>query len=133
MAKPEWGRKRTCQVCGKKYYDLNKSPIICPCPEAVEFDSDLLLKNRKGRGLSSKAIVVDNDLVEDISDIDDIENETDDDVVTDDDPLVDINKEDQNNIPEDEVGINEDIDFIENDEITEDNSIDVEVIDEDKE
>ena len=30
MAKPEWGRKRTCQVCGKKYYDLNKSPIICP-------------------------------------------------------------------------------------------------------
>ena len=38
MAKPEWGRKRTCQVCGKKYYDLNKSPIICPCPEAIEFD-----------------------------------------------------------------------------------------------
>ena len=36
------------------------------------------------------------------------------------------------NIPEDEVGINEDINFIEDDEITEDNSIDVEVIDEDK-
>ena len=133
MAKPEWGRKRTCQVCGKKYYDFNKSPIICPCPEAVEFDPDLLLRSRKGRGLSSKAIVVDNDLSEDISDIDDIENETDDEVVTDDDPLVDINKEDQNNITEDEVGINEDINFIEDDEITEDNSIDVEVIDEDKE
>ena len=56
MAKPEWGRKRTCQVCGKKYYDFNKSPIICPCPEAVEFDSDLLLRSRKGRGLSSKAM-----------------------------------------------------------------------------
>ena len=133
MAKPEWGRKRTCQVCGKKYYDFNKSPIICPCPEAVEFDPDLLLRSRKGRGLSSKAIVVDNDLSEDISDIDDIENETDDEVVSDDDPLVDINKEDQKNIPEDEIGINEDINFIEDDQITEDNSIDVEVIDEDKE
>tara|TARA_Y100000991_G_C21676360_1_gene223220 strand:- start:25 stop:426 length:402 start_codon:yes stop_codon:yes gene_type:complete len=133
MAKPEWGRKRTCQVCGKKYYDFNKSPIICPCPEAVEFDPDLLLRSRKGRGLSSKAIVVDNDLSENISNIDDIENETDDEVVSDDDPLVDINKEDQKNIPEDEVGINEDINFIEDDEITEDNSINVEVIDEDKE
>ena len=133
MAKPEWGRKRTCQVCGKKYYDFNKSPIICPCPEAVEFDPDLLLRSRKGRGLSSKAIVVDNELSENISNIDDIENETDDEVVSDDDPLVDINKEDQKNIPEDEVGINEDINFIEDDEITEDNSINVEVIDEDKE
>lgn len=133
MAKPEWGRKRTCQVCGKKYYDFNKSPIICPCPEAVEFDPDLLLRSRKGRGLSSKAIVVDNDLSENISNIDDIEIETDDEVVSDDDPLVDINKEDQKNIPEDEIGINEDINFIEDDQITEDNSIDVEVIDEDKE
>ena len=48
MAKPEWGIKRTCQVCGKKYYDLNKSPIICPCPEAVEFDPNDYLKTRKG-------------------------------------------------------------------------------------
>ena len=131
MAKLEWGRKRTCPSCNTKYYDLNKSPIICPSCGS-EFNTDLLLRSRKGRGLSSKAIVVDNDLSEDISDIDDIENETDDEVVTD-DPLVDINKEDQNNIPEDEVGIDDDINFIEDDEISEDNSIDVEVIDEDKE
>ncbi len=132
MAKLEWGRKRTCLSCNTKYYDLNKSPIICPSCGS-EFDTDLLLRSRKGRGFSSKEIVEDNDLSEDISDIDDIENETDDEVVSDDDPLVDINKEDQKNIPEDEVGINEDINFIEDDEITEDNSIDVEVIDEDKE
>ena len=132
MAKPEWGRKRTCPSCNTKYYDLKKSPIICPSCGS-EFDTDLLLRSRKGRGFSSKAIVVDNDeLSEDISDIDDIENETDDEVVTDDDPLVDINNEEQNNIPEDEVGINEDINFTEDDEITEDNGIDVEVIDEDK-
>ena len=132
MAKLEWGRKRTCPSCNTKYYDLNKSPIICPSCGS-EFDTDLLLRSKKGRGISSKAIVVDNDLSEGISDIDDIENETDDEVVSDEDPLVDINKEDQKNIPEDEVGINEDINFIEDDEITDDNSIDVEVIDEDKE
>ena len=133
MAKPEWGRKRTCPSCNTKYYDFKKSPIICPSCGS-EFDTDLLLKSRKGRGLSSKALVVDNDeLPEDISDIDNVEIETDHEVVSDDDPLVDINKEDQKNIPEDEIGINEDINFIEDDQITEDNSIDVEVIDEAKE
>ena len=29
MAKPEWGTKRT-GPCGTKFYDFNKSPIICP-------------------------------------------------------------------------------------------------------
>ena len=29
MAKPEWGKKRT-GPCGTKFYDFNKSPIICP-------------------------------------------------------------------------------------------------------
>ena len=63
MAKPEWGRKRTCQVCGKKFYDLNKSPIICPCPEAVEFDPNDYLKSRKGKDIPPKALVEnDNDL-----------------------------------------------------------------------
>lgn len=30
MAKPELGTKRQCQSCGAKFYDLNKSPILCP-------------------------------------------------------------------------------------------------------
>ena len=29
MAKPEWGTKRI-GPCGTKFYDFNKSPIICP-------------------------------------------------------------------------------------------------------
>ena len=29
MTKPEWGTKRT-GPCGTKFYDFNKSPIICP-------------------------------------------------------------------------------------------------------
>ncbi len=30
MAKPELGTKRLCGNCGTKFYDLSKSPIICP-------------------------------------------------------------------------------------------------------
>ncbi len=30
MAKPEWGTKRQCQGCGSKFYDLGKTPIVCP-------------------------------------------------------------------------------------------------------
>lgn len=30
MAKLELGLKRICGACGAKFYDLNKSPIVCP-------------------------------------------------------------------------------------------------------
>ncbi len=30
MAKADLGTKRLCPNCGAKYYDLNRSPIICP-------------------------------------------------------------------------------------------------------
>ncbi len=30
MSKPEWGTKRTCQGCGVRFYDLNRSQIVCP-------------------------------------------------------------------------------------------------------
>ncbi|MGH6924779.1 MAG: TIGR02300 family protein [Propylenella sp.] len=35
MAKPELGTKRTCPSCGRKYYDLNRDPIVCPNCGAV--------------------------------------------------------------------------------------------------
>ena len=135
MAKPEWGRKRTCQVCGKKFYDLNKSPIICPCPEAVEFDPDLYLKSRKGKNLSTKAVSEKNqNMSEDISNIDDIETDTDDQVVSDDDPLLDINTENQDTETEAgvELNIDEDISFIDEDDINEDDDVNEEIIDEKK-
>ena len=130
MAKPEWGTKRTCQVCGKKYYDLNKSPIICPCPEAVEFDPNYYLKTRKAKSTSSKTSTPnDVDLTEDIETIDDMEVDTDDEVVSDDDPLLEINKDDQNTLADEE----DDISFIHDDEITEDdNSVNVEISEDDK-
>ena len=136
MAKPEWGRKRTCQVCGKKYYDLNKSPIICPSCGA-EFDPNDYLRTKKGKSNSSKTSV-ENDIdlatdLNDIDDIDDIEDDNDNEVVSDDDPLLEINKEDQNVIADDEIDIDDDISFIDDDEITEDdNSVNVEISDDDK-
>ncbi|MCG8621914.1 MAG: TIGR02300 family protein [Proteobacteria bacterium] len=42
------GARRVCQKCGEKYYDLEKSPIICPNPECgAEFDPEVLLKSRR--------------------------------------------------------------------------------------
>jgi uncharacterized protein (TIGR02300 family) len=30
VAKPELGFKRQCLSCGAKFYDLNRSPVVCP-------------------------------------------------------------------------------------------------------
>jgi uncharacterized protein (TIGR02300 family) len=30
VAKPELGVKRVCGSCGSKFYDLARSPIVCP-------------------------------------------------------------------------------------------------------
>jgi uncharacterized protein (TIGR02300 family) len=48
VANPKWGTKRTCQSCGAKFYDLQKSPIVCPSCSA-EFDPEALLKSRRPR------------------------------------------------------------------------------------
>ena len=37
MAKPELGTKRLCGNCAAKFYDLNKTPIVCPkCHTVME-------------------------------------------------------------------------------------------------
>ena len=133
MAKPEWGKKRICTNCNTKYYDLNKSPIICPSCGA-EFNPNDYLKSKKGKNLPLKASVEDeNDLTKDIENIDDIEVDNDSEVVSDDDPLLVINKEDQNVIADDEIDMDEDVSFIDDDEITEDdNGINVEINEDDK-
>ena len=40
MPKEEWGVKRVCPTTGKRFYDLNKDPIVSPYTgEAVELDT----------------------------------------------------------------------------------------------
>ena len=134
MAKPEWGKKKICPACNTKYYDFNKSPIICPSCGS-EFDPDIYLKSRKGKNLSTKAVSEKNqNMSEDISNIDDIETDTDNEVVSDDDPLLEINTENKDVEAEAgvELNIDEDISFIDEDDINEDDDVNEEIIDEKK-
>ena len=40
MPKEEWGGKRLCPTTGKRFYDLNKNPIVSPYTgEVVELDT----------------------------------------------------------------------------------------------
>lgn len=85
MAKAEWGVKRTCQSCTACFYDLNKSPIVCPkCNNAYE----LIVqgRNRKGRQTliedDKDAIIEDLDL-----EGDELDNDDDDSTLIDDDDI----------------------------------------------
>ena len=134
MAKPEWGKKRICLACNTKYYDFNKSPIICPSCGS-EFDPDIYLKSRKGKNLSTKVVSEKKqNMSDDMTNIDDIDTDTDDEVVSDDDPLLDINTENQDTEAEEgvELNIDEDISFIDEDDINEDDEVNEEIIDEKK-
>lgn len=47
MTKPEWGTKRTCLNCGTRFYDMQKTPIVCPkC--GSENAPDAVSKARRG-------------------------------------------------------------------------------------
>ena len=46
MAKAELGKKRVCLACKMRFYDFDRSPIICPgC--GVEFDPQRYTKSQK--------------------------------------------------------------------------------------
>jgi uncharacterized protein (TIGR02300 family) len=52
VAKTEWGLKRTCQSCGAKFYDMQRSPIVCPKCGAT-FDPESLLKSRRAKPVAA--------------------------------------------------------------------------------
>src|SRR4029078_10568803 len=35
MSKPARGTKRVCPSCGERFYDLNRTPIVCPVCEST--------------------------------------------------------------------------------------------------
>ncbi len=40
MPNPEWGTKRICPTTGKRFYDLNRSPVVSPYTgEVVDIES----------------------------------------------------------------------------------------------
>jgi uncharacterized protein (TIGR02300 family) len=56
VAKPEWGMKRTCHHCGARFYDLRRSPIICPKCEAV-FNPESAVKTRRAKVVEAPVLV----------------------------------------------------------------------------
>jgi uncharacterized protein (TIGR02300 family) len=48
VAKPEWGTKRTCQKCEARFYDLKRTPIVCPkCGHSHDVED--FIKTRRSR------------------------------------------------------------------------------------
>ena len=87
MVSAELGQKRRCFSCGMKFYDFNKSPIICPeC--GSEFDPENLLKSRRGKSTTKAAAVkpdaAEEDVLEDEAETKDDEFAEADDIAADD-------------------------------------------------
>ena len=90
MPKEEWGVKRVCPATGKRFYDLNRSPVVSPYTgEVVPLDdgpkSRVAIKEEKpSKPKAEEAEVVDDaDVIED--DADDADVDLGDDVLEDDD------------------------------------------------
>lgn len=100
MPKEEWGVKRLCPTTGKRFYDLNKTPIVSPYTgEVVELSNarhrtiiadseDAATKKAKaadaGAGAGADTEVVDDGDVDVDLDDDLLEDDEDDDVSLDD-------------------------------------------------
>lgn len=87
MPKEEWGTKRLCPTTGKRFYDLNKDPIVSPYTgEVVEIDSSksrmIAADAEDAATAKAKKDVVDEDV---ILDDDDVDVDLDDDLLDDDD------------------------------------------------
>jgi uncharacterized protein (TIGR02300 family) len=84
MPKEEWGKKRLCPTTGKRFYDLNRSPIVSPYTGEV-----VTLDTGKSRSLvTEKAkpakVVEDEPVVLEDDDTSEAESNTNDDLLDDD-------------------------------------------------
>ena len=103
MAKPEWGKKRT-GPCGTKFYDFNKSPIICPGCGGEVITHDVKIKNKNELDKNPRNNSKEQSSIEDSSKNTDLDSGIlDDDVINDDVSLDDaLESEHEDNISDDE-------------------------------
>ena len=103
MAKPEWGKKRT-GPCGTKFYDFNKSPIICPGCGGEVITHDVKIKNKNELDKNPRNNSKEQSSIEDSSKNTDLDTGIlDDDVINDDVSLDDaLESEHEDNISDDE-------------------------------
>ena len=88
MPNEEWGTKRLCPTAGKRFYDLNKDPIISPYSgEVVEVDNSKsrMIAADAEDAVTAKAKKGDVDDDETLVDDDDVDVDLDDDILDDDD------------------------------------------------
>ncbi len=88
MPKEEWGVKRVCPTTGKRFYDLNKDPIVSPYTgEVIEFDTGKrsMIAADAEDAASKKAKESEDDLELDVLDDGDVDVDIEDDVLDDDD------------------------------------------------
>ncbi|MBE1285593.1 MAG: TIGR02300 family protein [Rhodobacteraceae bacterium] len=88
MPKEEWGVKRVCPTTGKRFYDLNKDPIVSPYTgEVVELDAGksrmIAADAADAASAKDKADLESEDLV--LDDDDNVDVDLGDDVLDDDD------------------------------------------------
>ena len=86
MPKEEWGTKRICPTTGKRFYDLNRNPIVSPYTgDVVVIDTAktgrMMVADKADREAKEKTAEEEEDVV---LEEDDIEDEADDDVLEDD-------------------------------------------------
>jgi uncharacterized protein (TIGR02300 family) len=108
MPNEEWGTKRLCPTTGKRFYDLNKNPIISPYTgEEVEVDNSksrmiaadaedaVTAKAKKGDKANHESLVDDDDSVDVDLDDDILDDEDDDDDTVPLDDLADVASDDE--------------------------------------
>lgn len=88
MPKEEWGVKRVCPTTGKRFYDLNRNPIVSPYTgEAVEMETGktrmIAADAEDAATLKAKENLEDTDAV--LEDDDSVDMDIDDDVLDDED------------------------------------------------
>jgi uncharacterized protein (TIGR02300 family) len=99
MPNEEWGTKRLCPTTGKRFYDLNKTPIISPYSgEVVEVDNSKsrMIAADAEDAVTAKAKKADVEDDEILVDDDDVDVDLDDDILDDDD-------DDEDTVPLDEI------------------------------
>ena len=90
MPKEEWGTKRLCPDTGKRFYDLNKNPVVSPYTgKVIETDtsktSRTMVADKADKETVKKEEVEDNLLDGDDTSDDEADVELEDDVLDDDD------------------------------------------------
>ena len=89
MPKEEWGTKRLCPTTGKRFYDLNKDPVVSPYTgEIVNLDtgkaSRTLVADKSDKSANKESQVEDDEELV-LDDDDDSDVDLGDDVLDDDD------------------------------------------------